>query len=251
MSSLLILMFSINNIPKNESNIKKDLDKSGRDTYTQYDDKPIVVGVESQKEINSNTTDWELVLVNTINKISDNYNVNLSSIENYHKVDSRIVDSLKNMLKDARKEGLNPIICSSYRTNNKQVQLYNNKTRQYLNKGYSTKKAKELASYSVAIPGTSEHEIGLAVDIVSKSYQILGEKQEKTEVQKWLIENCCNYGFILRYSTDKKGITMINYEPWNYRYVGIENAKYMKEKNMCLEEYVEYLKQYEEKDILV
>ena len=150
------------------------------------------------------------------------------------------------MLADARKEGLSPLICSSYRTNAKQQKLYNNKVREYERWGCGSEEAEELASYWVAIPGTGEHETGMAVDIVSSDYQILDEKQEQTEVQKWLIENSYKYGFALRYPTDKKDITMINYEPWHYRYVGVDNATYMKEHDMCLEEYIEYLKQFEE-----
>ncbi|MCI8383288.1 MAG: M15 family metallopeptidase [Clostridia bacterium] len=83
--------------------------------------------------------------------------------------------------------------------------------------------------------------MGLAVDIVSDRYQTLDKKQENTPVQKWLMEHCVDYGFILRYPTYKKDTTKINYEPWHYRYVGVENAKFMQEKNFCLEEYIEYL----------
>ena len=163
-------------------------------------------------------------------------------------VDKRIAENLKNMLQDARKQGLDPIICSSYRTNSKQVQLYNNKVREYKRQGYNSQKAEELASFWVAIPGTGEHETGLAVDIVSRKYQILDEEQEETKEQEWLIENSYKYGFILRYPTEKKALTMINYEPWHYRYVGIENAKYIKENDMCLEEYINYLKEKELND---
>lgn len=203
---------------------------------------------ENKKDIDSNTSDWELLLVNKNHKVPDGYSVELEEVESTHKVDKRIADSLEQMLTDARKEGLSPIICSSYRTNAKQQKLYNNKVTEYRRWGYSSEEAKELASYWVAIPGTGEHETGLAVDIVSKEYQILDEKQEQTDVQKWLIENSYKYGFILRYPTDKKDITMINYEPWHYRYVGIDNATYMKEQDMCLEEYIDYLKQFEEEE---
>ena len=203
---------------------------------------------ENKKDIDSNTSDWELLLVNKNHKVPDGYSVELEEVEITHKVDKRIADSLEQMLTDARKEGLSPIICSSYRTNAKQQKLYNNKVTEYRRWGYSSEEAKELASYWVAIPGTGEHETGLAVDIVSKEYQILDEKQEQTDVQKWLIENSYKYGFILRYPTDKKDITMINYEPWHYRYVGIDNATYMKEQDMCLEEYIDYLRQFEEEE---
>ena len=199
-----------------------------------------------EKDIDSTTSDWELLLVNKNHKVPEGYVVELEEVEDGHQVDKRIVESLKQMLADARKEGLSPLICSSYRTNDKQQKLYNNKVREYERWGCSSEEAKEFASYWVAIPGTGEHETGLAVDIVSKDYQILDEKQEQTEVQKWLIENSYKYGFALRYPTDKKDITMINYEPWHYRYVGVDNATYMKEHDMCLEEYIEYLKQFEE-----
>ena len=201
---------------------------------------------ENQKDIDSHTSDWELLLVNKNHKIPEGYALELEEVEVNHKVDKRIAKALNQMLSDARKEGLSPIICSSYRTNEKQSQLYNNKIKEYRRLGYSRDEAEELASYWVAIPGTGEHETGLAVDIVSKDYQILDKKQEETDVQKWLMENSYKYGFALRYPTDKKEITMINYEPWHYRYVGIENATHMKEHSMCLEEYIEYLKQFEE-----
>ena len=207
-----------------------------------------VIEEENKRDIDSHTSDWELLLVNKNHKVPQGYTVELEEVENVHQVDKRIAESLKQMLSDARKEGLSPIICSSYRTNAKQQKLYNNKVREYKRWGCSSEEAEELASYWVAIPGTGEHETGLAVDIVSENYQILDEKQEQTDVQRWLIDNSYKYGFILRYPTDKKDITMINYEPWHYRYVGIDNATYMKEHDMCLEEYIEYLKQLEEED---
>ena len=201
-----------------------------------------------EKDIDSTTSDWELLLVNKNHKVPEGYVVELEEVEDGHQVDKRIVESLKQMLADARKEGLSPLICSSYRTNDKQQKLYNNKVREYERWGCSSEEAKEFASYWVAIPGTGEHETGLAVDIVSKDYQILDEKQEQTDVQRWLIDNSYKYGFALRYPTDKKDITMINYEPWHYRYVGVNNATYMKEQDMCLEEYIDYLKQFEEEE---
>ena len=203
---------------------------------------------KKEKDIDSSTSDWELLLVNKNHKVPEGYSMELEEVETVHKVDKRITVALNQMLNDARKQGLSPIICSSYRTNAKQKQLYNNKIKEYKRLGYNNAEAEELASYWVAIPGTGEHETGLAVDIVSKNYQILDEKQEETDVQKWLMENSYKYGFTLRYPTDKREITMINYEPWHYRYVGIDNATYMKEHEMCLEEFIDYLKQFEEEE---
>lgn len=206
-----------------------------------------VITVEVKNpEIDSKITDWNLILVNKENKIPEDYQVELQTVEGKHKVDIRIVEALTQMLADARKEGLQPYICSSYRTNQTQTTLFNRKVNQYQRLGYNKQQAEEEASYWVTLPRTSEHELGLSVDIVSKSYQILDEQQEDTAVQKWLMGNCDKYGFTLRYPTYKKEITKINYEPWHYRYVGIENAKFMKEKDYCLEEYIAYLKEFEE-----
>ena len=91
----------------------------------------------------------------------------------------------------------------------------------------------------MAIPGTSEHEIGLAVDIVDDNYQMLENEQENTPVQKWLKKNCWKYGFILRYPENKKKITGVIYEPWHYRYVGKTAAKEIMSKGICLEEYLD------------
>lgn len=196
-------------------------------------------------EIDSKLSDWELILVNRDNKLSDDYKFDLQTIEtSNHKADSRIIKSLTQMLEDARKEGLYPLICSSYRPYSTQKKLYNQKVEDYLKQGYIKSEAEDKASYWVAIPGTSEHQTGLALDIVDRNYQLLNEEQEDTPVQKWLIDNSYKYGFTLRYPTDKKEITKINYEPWHYRYVGVKNATFMKEKGYCLEEYIEYLKKF-------
>ena len=224
---------------------ENDKNEENNNDNTQENIKTKEAMIIPRKEINSFTTDWQLILINKNNRIPDNYSVKLTNIENNQKVDYRIAGALENMLKDARKVGIDPMVCSSYRTNNKQKELYNNKINQYLNQGYNKERAIELASYWVTLPNASEHEIGLAVDIISRIYQKLDKKQETTEVQRWLRENSYKYGFVVRYPPEKSEITLINNESWHYRYVGIENAKYMYENNMCLEEYIDYLKQFE------
>ncbi len=107
-----------------------------------------------------------------------------------------------------------------------------------MGQNYSQEEAKKKAAQWIAIPGTSEHQTGLALDIVSSSYQLLNKEQENTPEQKWLIENSYKYGFILRYPSDKTNITGIEYEPWHYRYVGKETAKEITERGICLEEYL-------------
>ena len=196
-----------------------------------------------KENINSRLNDWKLILVNKENYLPDNYEVNLKTINGNMKVDERIYNDLKNMLNDAKKENLDLLICSSYRSTSKQKKLFNDKIKEYKNKGYSDEEAYKEASYWVLIPGTSEHETGLSVDIVSIDNQVLDENQEKTKEQKWLMENSYKYGFILRYPTNKKDITGVNYEPWHYRYVGKENELQIKKLNVCLEEYIEILKE--------
>ncbi len=187
-----------------------------------------------------NGSDWYLILVNKEHPIPEDFTVSLQGISNGHAVDKRVYPALQAMLEAARREGLSPVICSSYRTNEKQTDLYWKRVRKCLAEGDSEEEAEREAGRWVAVPGTSEHQTGLAVDIVDESYQILDEKQESTGVQKWLMENAYRFGFILRYPTEKSGITGIGYEPWHYRYVGIKAAKEIREKGVCLEEYLGY-----------
>lgn len=189
------------------------------------------------KKINDEN-EWNLILVNPWNEVPDNYNITLTELKNGHAVDERCYPYLQAMIDDCRAEGLNPVICSSYRSYEKQEQLFNNELDSLISQGYSLKNAEIEASKAVAVPGTSEHQLGLAVDIVDLNNQNLNESQERTAVQKWLMENSWKYGFILRYPNNKSDITGIIYEPWHYRYVGKDIAKEIYEQNICLEEYL-------------
>lgn len=183
-------------------------------------------------------SDWRLILVNQWNKLPNDYSINLTQLRNGNAIDERAYPDLQDMMDAARAEGLSPLICSSYRTMEEQERLYDEKVSQYLAEGYSQETAEAEASKWVAVPGTSEHQTGLAVDIVALSYQILDEHQEDTAEQKWLMENEYKYGFILRYPTEKSHITGVNYEPWHYRYVGKEAAREIYEQGISLEEYL-------------
>ena len=185
--------------------------------------------------------DWRLLLVNRWNSIPDGYTFELTQLKQGHAVDSRAYPDLQEMMDACRAAGLDPKICSSYRTQDKQQELYENKIQRLMDEGYSYDRAVEEAGTVVAVPGTSEHQTGLALDIVDASYQILDEEQENTQVQQWLMEHCWEYGFVLRYPNGKSEITGIIYEPWHYRYVGREAAREMTELGMCLEEYVDWL----------
>lgn len=196
------------------------------------------VKTNQNKSANSVVKDELLTLGNFENTIPKDWKVDLVQLNNGQSVDRRIYDDLIAMLQAAKSEGLNPLICSSYRTNEKQEQLYQNKVSEYLSQGYSKVEASDKAAFWVARPGTSEHQLGLAVDIVSTKNQRLDRSQENTVEQRWLIQNSWKYGFVLRYPTNKNSITGVGYEPWHYRYVGKEHAKKINELGVCLEEYV-------------
>ena len=148
-------------------------------------------------------------------------------------VDERIFVALNDLFEDARTEGVYPIIRDAYRSEEEQKEIMDDKIQAYKNEGYPEVLAKHFAKDWVAEPGTSEHQLGLAVDINADKSLCTNET-----VYEWLAENAYKYGFILRYPKDKEDITETAYEPWHYRYVGKEAAMEMYENNLCLEEYV-------------
>ena len=184
--------------------------------------------------------DWRFILVNPWYILPEGYDeVATSSIPNGESVDSRCYPEFVKMLDDCRAAGGQPVVCSSYRSHAKQVVLFDDQVKGLMAKGMKKQDAEAQAGTEVAVPGTSEHELGLAVDICDYKYQNLDDAQADTVTQKWLINHCWEYGFILRYPKNKTGITGIIYEPWHYRYVGKEAAKEITEKGICLEEYLE------------
>lgn len=207
-------------------------------------EKPVMPEVdvpEEPAEPEFSADDWQLLLVNPWNEVPADYSVALRHLRNKQAVDKRCYPDLQEMMDDCRAAGLSPRICSSYRTQEKQEALFKNKVSHLMAQGYSREEAEIEAATVVAVPGTSEHQTGLAVDIVDKSHQILDETQEDTAVQQWLMEHSWEYGFILRYPNGKSDVTGIIYEPWHYRYVGKEAAADIYEQDITLEEYVEQL----------
>ena len=182
--------------------------------------------------------DWQLLLVNPWHTVPEGYEIKLATLSNGLQVDERIYDDLDDMLSDCREAGLNPIVCSAYRTEATQTRLYRNKVARVRASGVPEDRVEAEAARWVAKPGTSEHQTGLALDIVAAGYQILDEEQEDTAEQKWLMENSWKYGFILRYPSEKSDITGIGYEPWHYRYVGKAAAADIYRTGVCLEEYL-------------
>lgn len=178
--------------------------------------------------------EWNLIVVNRWNKMPEDYSVTLTEFPNGEKVDSRIYPYLQEMFDAMRNEGIYPIVREGYRTAEYQQETFDEKVQAYMNEGYSRERAERTAKEWVAMPGTSEHQIGIAVDINADK-----TKSTNEEVYTWLAENAHNYGFILRYPQGKTDITGTSYEPWHFRYVGIEHAQIIYEEHICLEEYLE------------
>ena len=190
----------------------------------------------------SGEADGLLLLVNPWTPLPAGHTITVTQLRGGQAIDQRCYPALQAMMDACRAEGHQPVICSSYRPHNKQEALFANKVQRLMAAGYDAEEADQKAATVVARPGTSEHELGLAVDIVDASYQHLDEQQESTPVQQWLMEHCWEYGFILRYPNGKSDLTGIIYEPWHYRYVGVETAQALRESGQCLEEYLQAAK---------
>lgn len=177
--------------------------------------------------------DWRLVLVNRNNPLPENFEITLKELRNSQFVDERIYPELQQMFDDARAAGYSPLINESFRSHERQQEIMDSRIANYEASGYSHDDAVTAAETEVAIPGTSEHELGLALDITTEG------DIDPTGLWYWLKENCWKYGFILRYPEEKTDITGITYEPWHFRYVGKEAAKAIYDSGVCLEEYLE------------
>lgn len=182
---------------------------------------------------------WNMVLVNSEHPMADGYVPELMELEEGLSVDARILDAARQMLADAKEAGLHIDICSAYRSVKRQEQVFSESMKERVKDGMSYWDAFNETSSNVAVPGTSEHALGLALDLISNQYTELDERQEDTAEAKWLKENCHKYGFILRYPPEKTNITGIIYEPWHYRYVGVEDATKIMELGITLEEYLQ------------
>lgn len=174
------------------------------------------------------------LLVNPTNNIPKDFVPDVAELGNGYKFDTHATAALNQMLEDGRNSGLSLWIISAYRSNESQIRNFNSKLAEYKALGYTEENAYAQTALYIAVPGTSEHSIGLATDLNS-----LEDSFENTAEFKWLFSNCADYGFILRYPKDKVDITKIAYEPWHYRYVGINHAKPIMEQGICLEEYLE------------
>ena len=187
-----------------------------------------------------NSSGEQFLFVNPWNTLPESYVPELEMFEGAYG-DPVCREDLVQMLADCRSQGLYVHIVSGYRSILDQTVNFESAVRQKMGAGYSQAYAREVVSQIIAVPGTSEHHLGLAFDIVDSRYPRLDYYQERMDGQKWLMEHSWEYGFILRYPNDTTEITGIIYEPWHYRYVGREMAAEIHELGITLEEYVDML----------
>lgn len=188
-------------------------------------DNPTIITIDEEK--------WYMTLVNSSYRIPDDYEPDLVYVcGSGERLDRKVAEHYEEMYNAAKKEGINLAPCSGYRSYELQERNYNNKVSFYESQGYSNKDAKVKAATIIMPPGSSEHNLGYAMDIVC-----VDEWFEDTAEFKWLTENAADYGFIMRYPKDKQDITKVIYEPWHWRYVGVELAKELKDSGLVLEEY--------------
>ena len=186
-----------------------------------------------------------MVLVNHTSKMPDDYTFDTKECGSATAVNKTLqtaaCDAFLEMQKAAAADGVTVWMQSGYRSVKYQTSLYELKTKYYLDKGYDNATAKEKAAAVVNPPGYSEHNCGLAADLNSPEHTGLDEGFEKTAAFRWLCEHAGDYGFILRYPKDAEDKTEIIYEPWHWRYVGVENAAKINASGLCFEEYIETL----------
>lgn len=192
---------------------------------------PSVATVDSEK--------WNLLLVNQDYILPEGFTVQTAAVSGSSQtMDYRVVPYYNDMVKAAKADGISLIPISGYRTVERQKNNFERKINYYETLGYSKAQAAQLASKIILMPGTSEHNAGLAMDFGTDGNTSLTESFANTDAFVWLSENAADYGFILRYEKETQDITKVTYEPWHWRYVGVETAKEIKVQGVTLEEYL-------------
>lgn len=197
-------------------------------------------------------SEWSLLLVNPDQALPADFSVALETVDNEQRIDERIVKAWTDWRDAASQAGHSLFLASAYRDIDRQKNNFNQRIADYMAEGLTENKAREKAKEYLTEPGHSEHHTGLALDIVDEEWIVAGNgldpAYEEEESQKWLTQTMTDYGFILRYPKGKEAITQIEYEPWHFRYVGVDHAKFMEAHDLTLEEYHDLLKQAEQSD---
>ena len=242
----IILVYILNNLGNSKevgamtNNISNETFENSILETNSIDNNTISTEHVTSEESLQKLNDWKLILVNYENTMSEDYIPPLANIDSTRQFDARAIDSLTQMILDMKAAGIKNIWAqSTYRSPEKQKRLIEESIQEYLEQGKTEEEARTLTLRGIEEPYRSEHNLGLAVD-----FNNVDNAFEKEPAFTWLVENAANYGFILRYPKDKEDVTQIKYEPWHWRYVGPEYAKEMKDLGLCLEEYIEYLKEH-------
>lgn len=238
MSAMQIKEINSAEFAKEMNQMKQNIDaKDAIENISEDKNAMVILNANYIAKTKHKLNDWRLVLVNYENTLPEDFSIELSNIDSQRQFDSRAIGELNQMLKDAKKAKIGNLwVQSAYRSVERQEELFNNKVEEYVSMGLSVEMAEERTLEFINKANTSEHNIGLAVD-----FNYIENTFDKTKAFSWLQENAENYGFVLRYKKEKEDITKVSYEPWHWRYVGVEHAKKMNELDMCLEEYVEML----------
>ncbi|MCL2087412.1 MAG: M15 family metallopeptidase [Oscillospiraceae bacterium] len=189
--------------------------------------------------------EFALYLINADNPLPENLEIQTAKVQGDFELDVRCAEYAVEMLKAAENDGISLVVCSAYRTPELQQRLFERSIENFISKGYTPSEARHLTALEIALPYQSEHNSGLAMDIVSQGWFLrhgdVTPDFEYTKEFKWLSENSWKYGFILRYPQGKTHLTGITYEPWHYRFVGLQKAEQVYCSNLTLEEYIEQL----------
>ena len=180
-----------------------------------------------------------LTLVSREHPLDKEVNPEFALTDDGYMVDVRCAPLLEQMLSDGRAAGREIVVVAAYISPYEQQSLFDEKVQELVGAGMSEEAAQSEAARTVPAPRTSEHELGLAVDLADAGYPTLDGQQVTTDAQRWLSENSWRYGFIQRYPEGKSAVTGEDYTPWHYRFVGEEAAAQIHELNITLEEYIE------------
>lgn len=232
---------------KTEDNDSKN--NNGKNSLNGHDIAGVNFKTGSKNEVKNkryltiyNNNEKLLVLANKDHPLQEDYNPCLRYICNGRlQASEYLYDSLVEMLADADKQGYSYWIASAYRSPSKQQSLIDEDVNAFMAKGMTYEAALEEVYKETMPAGCSEHQTGLALDILCAGNTNMDISQIEEPGNKWLRKNCYKYGFILRYPEDKCEITKINFEPWHFRYVGRQAAKYITKKHITLEEFYEKL----------
>ena len=220
---------------KEEAPVESSSQKEEEQEQSSQETKQQQLAEEFAKE----KEEYYLLLANAENPLPQDWSIQTEEVQNGYEMDKRAAPAMREMIQAAKEDGVELMLCSAYRSIEKQQQLFDRSQQAYMAQGMSEEEAYAKTATETAIPGTSEHQTGLAADIVTPTYQMLDAGFADTPAGQWLSEHATEYGFVLRYPQDKQEVTGIIYESWHYRFVGKTHAKLMKESGLCLEEYLQ------------